>query len=161
MRNKLIATAVLVYAGLLSSVAHAEEKGAIEIKNEAFKEVAVPNSTTKKLLPAGSAAPGETLLYVLTVKNISDKPVSNVVVGNPVPNYTEYKLDSQTSNNAKFEVSIDHGKTFGSLGVLQKTATDGSKSVAQAKDVTNLRWTLSTALKAKEETKISYRLQLQ
>jgi uncharacterized repeat protein (TIGR01451 family) len=138
-----------------------EAKGAIEIKNEAFKEVAVPNSPIKKLVPAGSAAPGETLLYVLTVRNVSDKPASNVVVGNPVPNFTEYKLDSQISNNAKFEVSIDHGKTFGSLGVLQKTAANGSKSVAQVKDVTDLRWTLSTALKPKEETKISYRLQLQ
>ncbi|MES2489201.1 MAG: hypothetical protein V4607_05365 [Pseudomonadota bacterium] len=160
MRNKLIATMLLASASLLPTFANAQEKSAIEIKNEAFKEVSVPNSTTKKLVPASSAAPGEPLLYVLTVRNISDKPVSNVVVGNPVPQYTEYKLDSQTSSNAKFEVSVDQGKTFGSLGTLQKTAVNGSKSIAQAKDVTNLRWTLSTALKPKEETKITYRLQL-
>ncbi|GEM_PF-4697502 len=159
MFNKVIATFFLA-AAVLGGTAQAQDKGAIDVKNEAFKEVAVPNSTTKKLVPAGSAAPGETLLYVLTVRNVSDKPVSNVVVGNPVPNYTEYKLDSQTASNARFEVSADHGKTYGSLGVLEKTAADGSKAIAQAKDVTDLRWTLSTALKPKEETKISYRLQL-
>ena len=161
MFNKLLVATVLTTAVLLGTTAHAQENAAIVVKNESFKEVLVPNSGEKKLVPATTAAPGETLLYVLTVKNISDKPVGNVVVGNPVPMYTEYKLDSQSAGNARFDVSVDHGKTYGALGTLQKTAGDGSKTIAQAKDVTDLRWTLGAALNPKEETRISYRLQLQ
>lgn len=148
----------IVAVGLLAMSVHA--LAAIELKNEALREVETVDKDGKKikeLKTVERAVPGQEVIYVLTYKNTDKKPATNVVISNPVPKELTYVAGSETGKNARFEVSVDGGKKFATLDKLTIKTADGKLRPAMAADVTNLRWSVTEPVKAGAEGKVSYR----
>lgn len=82
--------------------------------------------------------PGDRLLFTTHYANGGGEAVKNFVVTNPLPAAVELAPDAVGSN----EVSVDGGKTFGSLATMTVAAADGSRRAAAASDVTHIRWTI-------------------
>lgn len=84
--------------------------------------------------------PGDRLRFTLRMTNNGTKPVSDVVINNPLP--AEVAFDS-TPDMADFTVSTDGGKTFGALAALTMTGADGTARPATTNDVTHVRWVVA------------------
>lgn len=133
---------------------------AIELKSEAFREVDATDKQGKKIRKLEAltrAVPGQEILYILTYRNTGKEVASNVVVNNPLPKELTYVAGSATGKNTRFEVSVDGGKKFAVLEKLTIRQADGSLRPAIAADVTNLRWTVITPIKAGENGSVMYR----
>ncbi|MDQ8036919.1 MAG: hypothetical protein REI12_05820 [Pedobacter sp.] len=131
----------------------------VQLVSAAFqeKEVVVNGKKSVKREPLANAVPGQEIIYVITYRNTGNEPVQNVVVNNPVPKELSYVANSALGNGTRFEASVDGGKTFGVFSQLSVKGTDGKPRAANGGDVTNLRWTLTTPLKAAGEGDVSYR----
>lgn len=133
---------------------------AVELENKAFREVVVKDekgNVTKKLEPLDSAAPGQEVVYVLTYRNTGKEPASNVVLNNPVAREMAYVAGSAKGNNSLAVVSVDGGKQFGLLETLTIKNADGTLRPATGSDVTNIRWTVTAAVKSGAEGSVTYR----
>ncbi len=80
-------------------------------------------------------------------------------LNNPVPENTLYVDGSARGANSSIVFSVDQGKTFAKPENLfiQK---DGKKLQATAKDYSNIRWILNSALKAGEKGSVQYVVQV-
>lgn len=138
-------------------------KGALQVRNEAFLEKTVTTAdgkTSTERVPAGKVVPGQEVLYVITVSNVSSSPADRVSIDNPVPEHMRYVADSAAGERATVRVSVDGGKTWGLLSEL-RVAEGGGARAAQAADVTGLRWTLNESLKPGGVATFSFRARLQ
>jgi uncharacterized repeat protein (TIGR01451 family) len=152
--RKLALAAAIVAAIALPAFA---QKGSLNVKSEVFKEVQERDATgvlQAKTVPAPKAAPGDSIVYVTTIKNIGTAPADNVVIDNPVPPQLVYQGSYGDAKEAI--VSVD-GKTYDVLSRLQTIAADGSAKPASSADVHYLRWTLNYSLKPGEVATVSYR----
>jgi uncharacterized repeat protein (TIGR01451 family) len=146
-------------AVLLSVSAPAFADG-ITLKTEAFRDVVVAGKDgkqEKQRVALKKATPGQEVIYVITYRNTGTKPAENVVVNNPVPKGLVFQPGSAQGEGTRIEVSVDGGNTFGPLESLK--ASDGKAGVraARADDVTNVRWTLLSAVKAGQEGSVTYK----
>jgi len=111
----------------------------------AEKEVVVTENgqTVTKRVPATEAAPGETVIYTLTVANSGDEAATNVVVNDPIPEGTSY-LPGSASNTELVTFSIDSGENFKKPSLLSYEITnpDGTREqrVASPEQYTHIRW---------------------
>lgn len=145
-------------AMMLSLSAFAVE--GVTLKTEAFGDVLVAGKDgkqEKKRVVLKKATPGQEVIYVITYRNTGTKPAENVVVNNPVPKDLMFQPGSAQGEGTRIEVSADGGKTFGVLEALR--VSDGKAGVrpAAAGDVTNVRWTLTTAVKPGQEGNVTYK----
>ncbi|HEV7693406.1 MAG TPA: hypothetical protein VGO52_21410 [Hyphomonadaceae bacterium] len=95
-----------------------------------------------KLVAADSVAPGDTVIVRVAYANESDKPASDIVISNPVPEHLSL-VDIREGGEPAY--SVDGGKTWGALSAL-KIVSGGETRVAKAADVTNVRWRLTQPL---------------
>lgn len=133
---------------------------AVELKTEAFREVEVTDKAgkkTKKVEPLSRATPGQEVIYVLTYNNTGKEAVSNVVLNNPVPAELAYVAGSAKGAGARIEASVDGGKVFGAFETLSVKKADGTTRPAIGADVTHLRWTVTTPVKAGATGSATYR----
>jgi uncharacterized repeat protein (TIGR01451 family) len=96
--------------------------------------------------------PGDRLLITLDYSNRSGKPADNFVVTNPIPPGVSFA----GNESAGAEVSVDGGKTFGALGSLKVTDSDGTERPATSADVTHVRWTFSHAIPAGDHGELRF-----
>lgn len=95
--------------------------------------------------------PGDRLVFSTTYRNAGAEPATNFVVRNAVPGPVRLADDADPG----LVVSIDGGKTWGTLGQLKVTAEGGVSRDAQAADVTHIRWTLAE-VKPGESGRVEY-----
>jgi uncharacterized repeat protein (TIGR01451 family) len=95
-----------------------------------------------KLVAADSVAPGDTVIVRIAYANESDKPASDIVISNPVPEHLSL-VDIREGGEPAY--SVDGGKTWGPLGAL-KIVSGGETRAANVADVTNVRWRLTHPL---------------
>jgi len=156
--------AVSLLAGLVlfwSCGAHAADS--LQLTNEVFQEIevkAADGKVEKKMVPAAKVVPGTEVLYVITYKNVGDKPADQVAITNPVPKELEYIIEPKTQTETAPELSVDGGKSYGELSRLKVTGSDGKIRAAQASDVTHLRWRLRSAVKPGEKGTVSFHARL-
>ncbi len=134
----------------------------VELKTETYKviEVQKENGSSKiEWIQADSITPGDRVGYRLIVENKGEQPADNIVLNNPVPENTLYVDGSARGANSAIVFSIDQGKTFAKPEKLfiQK---DGKKLPATAKDYSNIRWVLTSTLKAGEKSSVQYVVQV-
>jgi uncharacterized repeat protein (TIGR01451 family) len=135
-----IAFAVLLLVPITAMAAPQVKIGII-----AEKEVVVTENgqTVTKRVPATEAAPGETVIYTLTVANSGDEAATNVVVNDPIPEGTSY-LPGSASNTELVTFSIDSGENFKKPSLLSYEITnpDGTREqrVASPEQYTHIRW---------------------
>jgi uncharacterized repeat protein (TIGR01451 family) len=151
-----LATPLLALGLLLPAFALAD----VQLSSAAFHEKEVVAKDGKKSVkrePLANAVPGQEVIYVITYRNTGAESVQNVVVNNPVPKELAYVANSALGNGSRFEVSVDGGKTFAVFSQLTVKGADGKARAAGGADVTHLRWTLTTPVKAGGEGEVSYR----
>lgn len=97
--------------------------------------------------------PGDRLVFVLVYKNLGTKPAADFVVTNPLPGAVAY----QGTGDAGTIVSIDGGKSWGTLAALKMRNTDGTARAAYPEDVTHVRWAMKTPIPVGAAGKLSFR----
>ena len=91
-----------------------------------------------ELVEPNTIIPGDRLIFGTDYNNGSDEAVDNFVVTNPLPPAVRLAPDADTT----LIVSVDGGKSFGTLSQLSVIAEDGGSRPAIQADVTHVRWTL-------------------
>ena len=91
-----------------------------------------------ELVEPNTIVPGDRLICGTDYNNGSDEAVDNFVVTNPLPPAVRLAPDADTT----LIVSVDGGKSFGTLSQLSVIAEDGGSRPAIQADVTHVRWTL-------------------
>ncbi|MGP1374118.1 MAG: hypothetical protein ACTS3T_14910 [Almyronema sp.] len=92
--------------------------------------------------------PGDTLRYWLDIQNLSDRPVSDLAIVQPVPDNTVYILETATADdNTVITFSIDGGNQFVAAPTISVTLADGSvvTQPAPAEAYTHIRWQFAQA----------------
>jgi len=134
----------------------------VELKTEMYKvvEIQKANGTSKiEWVKPDSITPGDRVGYRIIVENKGDKPADDIVLNNPVPENTTYVDGSARGANSSIVFSVDQGKTFTTPEKLF-IIKDGKKLPASAKDYSNVRWVLTSPLKAGEKGSVQYIVQV-
>lgn len=161
MRARFLAAAVLLLP-LASPLAHARPE--LQMTMTAEKEITVSEGgkTTVKRVPAQTSAPGETLIYTLTYKNVGDEKAVDVKLDNPLPAGTRLVADSATGAHAQISFTVD-GKTYakaGQLAVERTVAGKKEKAKATPADYTGIRWVIAE-VKPGQAGQVGFRAQVQ
>lgn len=96
------------------------------------------NSSTELVKP-DVVVPGDRLVFGTEYHNTGDEPVEKFVVTNPLPSAVMLADDADPA----LVVSVDGGKTWGTLAELTVATGDMVTRAASAADVTHVRWTLA------------------
>ncbi|QDC44264.1 hypothetical protein [Methylophilus medardicus] len=157
MQPLLPALVLFTSMWLTPLLAHAE-KGAVEVKSIAEKEIksVVNGKTEVKRVPVKSAPPDTKIIYTTTFKNISNKPVNNIALTNPVPEHTVYEAGSAQGDNTDIQYSVDGGKTYGAATSLKVKGKDDSERPATTSDYTHIRWVYKGELAVGKESSVSF-----
>lgn len=140
----------------------AQQPGSIELKHVAEIEVKVTDAKGKvasKRTPADKAIPGTEVIYTTTFKNISDKPVGNIVINNPLPLHTTLVAGSVFGANTDITYSVD-GKNFSPPNKLTVKDKNGKDIAATAKDYTHIRWSFKGNLAAGKSDQVGFRAKI-
>lgn len=152
-------TTLLALLGSFSSVAQAAG-AAVKLTSIAQVEVEAIGKDGKKVLkrgPVEKAVPGTEVIYTTTFENIIKKPVSDIVIDNPIPNASEYKAGSAFGKDCEILFSADGGKKFGHAEELTVKDADGKEHTALAKEYTHIRWTYKGQLAAGKSGEVGFR----
>ena len=117
-------------------------------------------------LPSNAALrPGETIRYVVTASNTSDRAIKNLVVTQPIPQGSVYVLGSATLpsiEGAKVVYSIDGGKNYSAKPTI-RVKNEKGEIVTQDAPVTmytNVRWTFGEVLPPKTASNATYQVRI-
>lgn len=138
---------------LLSPAAHAASD--VALTSAVFVEKTVQANGQKKIVlerPV-QVMPGDRLVFMFDYRNKGAAPASDFVVTNPLPGTVAY----QSSPDPAAIVSIDGGRTWGTLARLRLREADGAVRGARPEDVTHVRWTFARAIPAGQGGKLSFR----
>lgn len=156
MKCKVIITMALT---VFSIIAFAQQ-GSIKLKNEAFQEIEVNQQNGEKeykLVEPKKVVPGDEIFYVTTFTNISDKPATNIVINNPLPNNSFYKAGSAFGAGTEITFSADSGQTYAKAEALTVRTKDGGTRPATPKEYTHIRWLYIDALQPGAEGTVTFR----
>ncbi len=155
----LLTTTLLALLGSFSSSALAAD-GAIKISSTAQIEVEVigkdGKKTLKRTLP-DKAIPGTEVIYTNTFENVINKPASNIVINNPIPNDSEYKAGSAFGKDCEILFSVDGGKKFGHAEELKINDAEGKERTALPREYTHIRWIYKGQLAAGKSGEVGFR----
>lgn len=125
--------------------------------------IAVDDRGREQRVPTTQAAPGDTIEYQLVYTNVSDQPLSGLIVTGPVPANTRYLESSARAGvDARFVVSADDGVQFAAEPLVDNTRnTSGEEqAVIPADAYTHLRWLPDSAIQPGQVQTFSYRVQV-
>ncbi|MCG8433827.1 MAG: hypothetical protein MJA83_07350 [Gammaproteobacteria bacterium] len=136
---------------------------AIELETVVQKEEQyVENGEQKvRLVAAETVVPGEEVVYTIYFTNTGDQPAENVVVTDPIPEHTYYKVDSAFGAGTDIVFSADGGRTYGSPDALTVLGEDGQSRSAGPRDYTHIRWTLRNDLPSGQRGFVRFRAVLE
>lgn len=153
---------VLGLALLLPAAAWAQQKGGIVIKSVSEIEIKQKNAAGKEEVKRVDATktkvlPGETIIFTNTYTYSGDKPATDVVIKNPVPEHMVYVDGTAEGKGAKIEFSVDKGKTYATADKLKVKAADGKERRAAVADYTDIQWTIETPLQKGAKGSVSFK----
>jgi uncharacterized repeat protein (TIGR01451 family) len=96
--------------------------------------------------------PGDRLVFILNYRNVGNAPASDFIVTNPLPTAVAFQGGADSA-----QVSIDGGKSWGTLPALKMRDADGRWRSARPDDVTHVRWALKQAIPVGGQGKLSFR----
>jgi uncharacterized repeat protein (TIGR01451 family) len=146
-----------------SARAGAEATG-VEIKATAEVEVKVKGddgSESVQRQPAKKVPPGGAVIYTLRAENKGQKPATDVVVTDPIPEHMDYVDGSASTEGAKVTFSTDGGKTYHALDKLVVKTKDGSTRAALASEMTHIRWQFEKPLAPGESRSVEFRARVE
>ncbi len=158
---------IAVVLAMLVSSAGAEaqaEKGKIELKAVAEIEIEVPKENGEvelRRVPANRVVPGDDVIYTITATNVSDGPVDDVVVTDPIPEHMSYLHGTAIGDGAKVTFSVDSGRSFDQAANLRVRGPDGAPRAATPDDYTHIRWKFTQELPPGASRLVRFRARLQ
>ena len=164
IQGKLIVATVVSLFLITASSTMAQEKGSIELKMLAEKEIVIINDDGEKQIKRESVdkvIPGDHVIYTIEYKNVGEENADSVVVNNPIPENMNYVPGTADGKNANIVFSIDDGKSFDSPENLTVTDEEGKQRPATTNDYTHIRWILTTSVTPGQMGMVSYRAELQ
>ncbi len=138
----------------------AQQKGSIELKSTAEREIIVINDKgekEKKVIKAEKVVPGDNVIYTIYYENISEDIVENVNVTNPIPEHMLYKVNTAFGADTLITFSVNDGKTYDVPENIMVIGEDGEDRPAGPSDYTNIRWTFQGNLMPGEIGNVSYK----
>lgn len=154
----LFIIAQLAWLGNFSTAAMAAE-AAIKVTSIAQIQIEVIGQNGKKMLKRGpvvKAVPGTEVIYTTTFENLISKPVSDIVIDNPIPNDSEYKAGSAFGKDCEILFAADGGKHYGHAEDLTVKDAEGKQRLALAKEYTNIRWIYKAQLAAGKSGEVGF-----
>ncbi len=149
---------------------NAVNKGQVQLQLQVEKKVVKTVNGEQKvsweaLQGEAKVQPGEVLRYRVNGGNNGDKAVNNLAINQPIPQGTEYVLESATVNQnkgAKITYSIDGGKTFVENPTVKVKLSDGTVETrpAPAKAYTHARWKFGESVAAKGSVEGSFQVKV-
>ena len=95
---------------------------------------------TTTLVEPDVIVPGDRLIFGTDYANNGSEPAANFVVTNPLPSAVRLAPDADPA----LIVSVDGGRSWGTLDALSVTQEDGTARAATHADVTHVRWTIAS-----------------
>ena len=99
-----------------------------------------------------AVTPGDQLVFILNYRNAGSAPAKDFIVTNPLPSAVAYQGRGDGA-----QVSIDGGRSWGTLPALKVREADGRWRNARPEDVTHVRWALKQTVAAGAQGKLSFR----
>lgn len=128
-----------------------------EVENISMDEA---GKQTVKRVPASKVVPGKDVIYTLVFENTGTLPGNDIVIQNPIPEHTVYKVGTAGGDDTRISYSVDGGKNFASADTLTVTEADGSTRQATASDYTTIRWEYIKPLPPGEKSSVEFRVVL-
>jgi len=143
--NKNLVAAILglsaLVSGIVPAAAQTTKGKPIELNGEVkVDKIVTENGEQRHVLSEPTKVlPGDKLVFATTWHNAGAVPVKNFVVTNPVPAPVMLAPEGAEA----LTVSVDGGKSWGSLASLKVASGNGALRSAEAADVTHIRWILA------------------
>lgn len=131
----------------------------IKLRTQVFQERWGIDGNGKRIVervPAANVRPGSEVIYEVGYSNTGPRPMQ-VVITNPLPADLVYQSYAARSVGAKLEMSVDRGRSFGTLDKLRVAGPGGTSRPATADDITHVRWKTARPIKPGEAGKVSLR----
>ena len=95
--------------------------------------------------PSGTQLPGTDLAYTTTFTNAGTGAAHSVVITNPVPANTDFKLGSVTQNlgTTGLTVAVDYSSNGGSTWTYVPVSGAGGAPAGYDRVVTHVRWSFT------------------
>jgi uncharacterized repeat protein (TIGR01451 family) len=153
---------VLALSLLVPAAAWAQQKGGITIRSVSEIEIKQKNADGKEEVKRVDATktkvlPGDVVIYTNHYAYNGDKPATDVIIKNPVPEHMIYMDGTAEGKGTKIEFSVDKGKTYATADKVKVKTADGKERRAAAADYTNIQWTLETPLQKGGKGSVSFR----
>ena len=147
-----------IWLALLALLAPAVAAAAdpVSLTSKVFVERVKPGSDGKPVTvreEPGVVTPGDRLAFVLRYRNSGAQPATGFTLTNPIPPSIAFT----GTDDASASVSVDGGKSWGTLTSLKVVAADGTSRPAVAADVTHIRWSLGQPIAAGSGGELSFR----
>ena len=139
------------------------EGGKIVLTNKVFKQVIKKDkegNVTYEYVKPELALPGDVILYVISFENIGTDVAKDIVINNPMPNNSKYRMDSAVGKNTTISFSIDNGKTFGNPAQLVVTDASGNEWKAKPENYTHVRWLYNKSLEPGGKGEVSFKTEI-
>lgn len=143
----------------LANIAHAQDKGCIELKTVAESEqeyVDAQGQKAKRLVPAAKVVPGDEVVWTIVAKNVCATAANNIVIANPVPEQMSFVANSAVGVGADISYSLD-GKEFKAPNALVVNEANGASRPARADEFRAVRWAYNTAFQPGATAFVRYR----
>lgn len=160
MTKKFLATLSLLL--LVALPASAAEKKGIELKSTAEVDITVKNDkgvseVIRVEAASANVAPGDTVIFSTYYAYQGEKPATDVVINNPLPEHMLYLDGTAEGKGTRIEFSVDKGQTFAAANNLKIKDTEGKERPATAADYTHIRWTIEGALQNGAKGSVSFK----
>ena len=137
--------------------------GEIVLTNKVLKQVIKKDkdgNTSYDYIEPKTALPGDIMLYIISFENIGTDPAEAIVINDPIPNNSKYRIDSATGNNTDITFSIDGGKNFGNPKDLVVRDKNGKEWMAKPESYTHIRWVYKKSLAPGEKGEVSFKTKI-
>ena len=153
---------MMVFTSLLSNNVFAED-GKIVLTNKVFKQVIKKDkegNATYDYIEPKTALPGDVMMYTTIFENVGNESATGLVINNPMPNNSKYRMGSAAGKNTSISFSIDDGKNFGNPNDLVVKDKNGKEWKAKPESYTHIRWIYSKPLAPGEKSEVSFKTQI-
>ena len=153
---------MMILTALFSNNIFAKE-GDIVLTNKVFKQVIKKDkdgNTSYNYIKPGIVLPGDVMMYVISFENIGSDLAEGIVINNPMPNNSKYRMDSAVGKNTTITFSVDSGKNFGNPDDLVVEDKNGKEWKAKSESYTHIRWIYNKPLAPGEKSEVSFKTQI-
>jgi uncharacterized repeat protein (TIGR01451 family) len=148
---------------VLGVPAIADQHQPIELTTVVESEIVEKNAQGKEVIkrvPAAKVVPGDEVIYTTRFKYNGEDPATDIVITNPIPQFTQYRIGSASGDNTVIQYSVNNGQSFHSTDQLKVQDETGKEKAAEAEDYTDIRWTYRGQLEKGDEGMVEFRVVL-